>query len=306
VKFGKLMDLSGVDFTLPPDSVRTARVLARAAQSAAANRQVYIGCTGWGNPAWQGTYYPAKSKPEDYLYHYSRLFNTIELNTTHYRIPDAATIARWQEQAATHFSFCPKVPQQISHRSRLAAEEPTLRFAETVAGLGDKLGPCFIQLPDSHGPQGVHLIHQFLRLWPSTIDLHWELRHPDWFPADTGAASEGFDALEAAGHGAVITDVAGRRDVLHMELTAPVLLLRFVGNGLHPTDYSRSAAWFERIADWWQRGLRAAYVFIHQPAIELVPPFAAYWARGLNQALGIHLHEPAPIPPPSGPQGSLF
>ena len=113
--------------------------------------------------------------------------------------------------------------------------------------------------------------------------------------------------MEAAGHGTVITDVAGRRDVLHMQLTTPVLMLRFVGNGLHPTDYQRSDDWIARIADWWQRGLQAAYIFIHQPVMTQVPAFTGYWARGLNAAIGSKLIDPQPIPPPTlGVQGTLF
>jgi uncharacterized protein YecE (DUF72 family) len=308
MKFGKLDDVSQVNFDLPPDHPRTTRVLAHASKSPDHERRVYLGATGWSNQEWVGSYYPAKSKPAEFLAHYSRMFNTIEHNTTHYRIPDHDLVQRWESQSAADFVFCPKIPQQISHRARLNAEEPTLRFAEVMTGLGLKLGPCFIQLPDYHGPQGLALMQGFLRQWPREAALHWELRNPDWFSADGGPAGEGFDALEAAGHGTVITDVAGRRDVLHMQLTTPVLLLRFVGNGLHASDYVSTDAWIRRLADWWQRGLRAAYIFIHQPELAQVPPFTAYWARGLNAALGTRLRAPQPIPPPAqaGIQGSLF
>ncbi len=306
MNFGKLDSLSMVDFTMPPDAPRTERVLHGASQSPHSQRQIYLGATGWSNKEWLGSYYPAKSKPAEFLWHYSRMCNTIEFNTTHYRIPDAELVERWADQAADGFAFCPKVPQQISHRARLHAEEPTLRFAEVMTGLGDKLGPCFIQLPDHHGTQGLPLIQDFLKTWPRGVGLHWELRNPDWFASMGGAAGEGFDALEEAGHGTVITDVAGRRDVLHMQLTTPVLMLRFVGNGLHPTDYQRSDDWIARIADWWQRGLQAAYIFIHQPEMHQVPPFVGYWARGLNQALGLRLHEPKPLQATTGIQGTLF
>ncbi len=306
MNFGKLHELSKVDFTLPPDHVRTSKVLARNVKRPDFQQNVYLGATGWSNQEWRGIYYPAKAKPTEYLYHYSRIFNTIEFNTTHYRIPDLDLVQRWHDQAGPGFSFCPKVPQEISHRARLQAEEPTLRFAEVMAGLGDKLGPSFIQLPDHHGPQGEDLVQRFLKLWPQGSSLHWELRHPDWFTADGGLAGEGFDAMEAAGHGTVITDVAGRRDVLHMQLTTPVLMLRFVGNGLHPSDYVRSDAWIARIADWWQRGLQAAYIFIHQPEMEKVPPFVGYWARGLNAAIGTKLCDPQPASLYKGVQGTLF
>lgn len=306
MKFGKVGELAGVDFSLPPDHPRTARVLARASALPAAGRRVCFGATGWSNKDWLGSYYPPRTKAEDFLHHYSRLFDSIEFNTTHYRIPEPALVERWRTEAADGFLFCPKVPQQISHRARLHAEEPTLRFAEVMRGLGDRLGPCFLQLPDHHSPEGVAALHEFVQLWPQDMPLHWELRHPGWFSADGGPAGEGFDALEAAGHGTVITDVAGRRDVLHMQLTSPVLMLRFVGNGLHPTDYARTDAWVARIADWWSRGLQAAYVFIHQPDITLVPEFTAHWARELGKALGLQLKAPHPLPPPAGHQSSLF
>lgn len=306
MNFGKVADLTGIDLSLPPDAPRTARVLERALRSHGKPQKikVFLGATGWSNREWQGTWYPAKAKPQDYLRHYSKLFNTIEFNTTHYRIPEPELVERWHDEAAEGFVFCPKIPQQISHRARLRAEEPTLRFAESMKGLGNRLGPCFIQLPDHHGPAEGNLIRGFLKQWPSALPLHWELRHPDWFSAEGGPAGEGWDALEAAGHGSVITDVAGRRDVLHMALTTPVLMLRFVGNGLHPSDYERTAAWVERIADWAGRGLQESYIFIHQPEINDVPGFTAHWARELNKALGLELHVPQPII--RDVQGTLF
>lgn len=304
MKFGKLGDVSRVDFGLPPDPERTLRVLRQAARLPSTPPQVYLGTTGWANPEWTGAWYPSKAKAGDYLAYYCLLFNCIELNTTHYRIPDPATVLRWREQAQAGFSFCPKVPQQISHRAKLRAEEPTLRFAEVVMELEDLLGPCFIQLPDHHGPKDLSLIHEFLTTWPGEVGLHWELRHPDWFTADAGPMGEVLDALEAKGHGTVITDVAGRRDVLHLQLTTPTLMLRFVGNGLHPTDFSRADAWIARICEWFQGGLQSAYLFLHQPDIHLVPEFAAYWAQALNSKLGLRLTVPRAAP--TSVQGSLF
>ena len=304
MNFGKLPDISRVDFTLPSDHERTSRVLAATGKYADSQPRIYIGATGWGNKEWLGKWYPARTKPIDFLTHYTRQFNTIEFNMTHYRIPDAEMVDRWRMQASAGFVFCPKVPQQISHRARLRAEEPTLRFAEVMAGLGERLGPSFIQLPDHHGPKDLDLIRDYLKMWPDEQRLHWELRHPDWFGEGNGIAERGFDALEAAGHGTVITDVAGRRDVLHMQLTTPVLMLRFVGNGLHPTDYSRTDAWITRIGEWCEKGLREAYIFIHQPEVEQVPEFTAYWIKALNKSLMLDIALPKPID--TAIQGTLF
>jgi hypothetical protein len=89
-----------------------------------------------------------------------------------------------------------------------------------------------------------------------------------------------------------------------MQLTTPVLMLRFVGNGLRPSDYTRTDAWIARIADWSRRGLKQAWLFIHQPEMEMVPEFTAYWAKGLNKACGLSLNIPKPIEIPI--QGTLF
>ena len=304
MNFGKLHDVSQVDFMLPSDSPRTERVLQHSAKTFAGPVQIFLGATGWSNPEWVGKWYPPRTKPTDYLQHYSRIFNTIEFNTTHYRIPQSELVERWEGSAAVGFAFCPKIPQQISHRAKLKAEEPTLRFVEAIAAFKAKLGPCFIQLPDHHGPRELDLIQHFIETWPREVALQWEVRHPDWYAAAGGNAGEYWDSLEANGHGTVITDVAGRRDVLHMTLTTPVLMLRFVGNGLRPSDYARADAWIARIQAWAGAGLQKAFIFIHQPEMDQVPGFTGYWAQGLNRALGLSLHVPEPLP--TTIQGTLF
>ncbi|MEM0998501.1 MAG: DUF72 domain-containing protein [Bacteroidota bacterium] len=304
MKFGKLLDLNGVDWALPADHPRTGSVLAASPRPATQPLRIYLGATGWSNKEWVGTWYPKGTKAANYLNHYSRQFNTIEFNTTHYRIPSADLVARWYAGAQSGFRFCPKVPQQISHRARLQAEDATIRFVEVLRGLGEKLGPIFLQLPDYHGPEQAQLVLDFLRDWPADLGLYFEFRHPDWFNGSHPGAQRVFDALEAAGQGMVVTDVGGRRDVLHMELTNSILVLRFVGNGLHPSDYTRTDEWVERLQEWNEAGLREAYLFLHQPEMEQVPEFTAYWAQALNGALG----GAAPIPRKvlNGGQQSLF
>ncbi|MBL0020607.1 MAG: DUF72 domain-containing protein [Bacteroidetes bacterium] len=122
-------DISAVDFTLPPDSERTLRVLSRAAQNAQGQLKVFIGATGWGNNEWLGTWYPARTKPIDFLEHYSRQFNTIEFNMTHYRIPDAEMVDRWRMRAAEGFLFLPEAA---------AADQPS----GALAGRGTHVAVC--------------------------------------------------------------------------------------------------------------------------------------------------------------------
>ena len=291
---------------MPDDHPRTAQVLGREGQGGGAQAvRAYLGATGWSNPEWVGKWYPPRTKSIDYLRHYSKQFGCIEFNTTHYRVPDAELVARWRAEAADGFKFCPKVPQQISHYGKLNVEVATTAFTSAIHGLGDKLGPVFLQLPDHHSPVDAGLVQRFARQWPRELELHWEFRHPDWFNGNAQAEAT-FDVLEELGQGIVITDVAGRRDVLHMRLTCPKVLLRFVGNALHPTDYPRTQDWTKRLAQWGEMGLKEAYIFVHQWELELVPDFSNYWAACLRTDLGISVRSPQEWQAPPPAQPTLF
>ncbi|MCB0578661.1 MAG: DUF72 domain-containing protein [Phaeodactylibacter sp.] len=275
MKFGKLPDISGVDFSLPPDSPENSRLLAGLPEREGPPL-LHIGCTGWSMKEWVGRVYPRGTKAKDYLRAYSRQFNTIELNTTHYRIPDAATVGKWYEESAPDFRFCPKVPQSISHSRNLGlGTELIPSFCEAVLGLREKLGCCFMQMPPYFDTRRLPQLEKFLKALPGELPLAVELRHESWFsgPKSGEAAFSMFQEHRAA---AVITDVAGRRDVLHMRLTSGAALVRFVGNGLHPTDYHRVDEWVQRLAGWFEKGLREVFFFPHEPDNLLAPELAAY------------------------------
>jgi Protein of unknown function DUF72 len=91
--FGKLNNIENVDFTLPPDAPKTAEIL-RGLPTRPHLPHVYIGATGWSMKEWVGTYYPKGTKATDYLQAYGKQFNSIELNTTHYRIPSQTDIQK--------------------------------------------------------------------------------------------------------------------------------------------------------------------------------------------------------------------
>ncbi len=273
MKFGKLENIEEVDFSLPLDPLGNAKVLTGHVPT---TKQLYIGCTGWSMKEWVAKVYPKGTKSKDYLHAYAKQFNTIELNTTHYRIPNVETIDKWRKESAEDFKFCPKVPQAISHRKDLGLSSQNLRlFWDSIAGLDEKLGCCFIQLPPHFGLQKIALLEQLLEIWPHSIPLAVEVRHASWF--ETPEASRQFlNLLTKYQKAAVITDVAGRRDVLHMGVTCPIAMIRFVGNGLHKSDYERSDAWKQRLEKWYAQGLTAAYFFTHEPDNILAPELAAY------------------------------
>lgn len=303
MKFGKLSDISTVDFQLTPPEASNASFLAVHATN---DLKVYIGCTGWGMPSWVGEWYPKGTKSKDFLAVYAKQFNTIELNTTHYRIPTEEMVRKWCQAVPSDFRFCPKVPQRISHSKQLGLGGPQLPlFWESLRTFGSYLGPSFMQLPPYFGFDRLSQLQQLLAIWPEEFPLTIELRHESWF-AEATRINEWSTVLRSLGIGAVITDVAGRRDVLHDQLTQPFSIVRFVGNGLVPSDYARADAWVERILHWQQVGLQELYFFPHQPDNERAPEMCAYLVTQLQQR-GIAIRGPEPVKTDEGgTQISLF
>ena len=300
--FGRLEDISNVDFTLPPDHPDTLPLLNRYTNGD--KPRVYIGLPIWVNKSWIGGIYPATMREKDSLIWYAKQFNTIELNSTHYHIPGPDTIERWKQSVPQGFRFCPKFPQLISHESQLkSTKDMTAAFCESIAGLEEKLGDAFLQLPPYFEPSQLADLEEFVKFIPETIPLTVELRHPDWF-VDNVASLELFDVLEKYRVGTVITDVAGRRDVLHMRLTTPSAMIRFVGNGLHPTDYARIDDWVERLKFWFENGLQQLYFFVHEPDNTLAPELAIYLIEQLNKECKLNLKLPKKFS--QAVQGELF
>ncbi|MEL7163338.1 MAG: DUF72 domain-containing protein, partial [Bacteroidota bacterium] len=261
---------------------------------------IYVGATGWSMKEWVGKWYPDSTKSTDYLKHYGQQFNTIELNTTHYRIPDAALVQKWYETVPADFRFCPKVPQSVSHRNDFGQGSGNLqRFVAALDGFREKLGCAFVQLPPYFGADRLKILESFLDRWPRLLPLAVEVRHASWF-ADPFATEALMDALSARQVAAVITDVAGRRDVLHNYVTAPRTMVRFVGNGLRSTDYTRLEDWGAKLLDW---NLPETYFFPHQPDNILAPDAAAWLVEHL-QGLGVETRGPEEWAGPE--QMSLF
>ena len=169
--------------------------------------------------------------------------------------------------------------------------------------LGDNLGTCFLQLPPHFGPENLPRLERFLLDWPPEVPLAVELRHPRWF-SDKALADTVFATLEALNKTLIITDVAGRRDVLAQRLTTPTAFLRFNGHGLIASDYARADAWAARLAEWYAQGLNTAYVFIHQKDVRHAPVWAQHFLARVRELTGIVVVPPRLLP--QQVQGSLF
>lgn len=150
------------------------------------------------------------------------------------------------------------------------------------------------------GPNALDTIEKFIARLPADMDVFLELRHPAWFA--NGLNTHLYDMAKYYEVGLIITDAAGRRDCVHMHLTRPDAFIRFVGNELHPTDYTRIDDWVNRIKLWLDEGLQSLYFFIHQHNRALAPVLNKYLVEKLNAVCHLHL----PVPQMHNKQGVLF
>src|ERR687888_1336482 len=98
----------------------------------------YVGTSGWSYPSWRGGFYPAGADPKTFLAFYASRFDTVELNTTGYRLPSEEQFRRWAKPTPPGFEFAVKLP---GNRPQTVAV-----FEERVRALGDRLGPVRVTL----------------------------------------------------------------------------------------------------------------------------------------------------------------
>lgn len=291
MKFGTVENIDDVDFTLPEDHADTDKLL-KSLKKTKSRGKVYVGCAKWGIKEWIGTLYPKGTREDDFRKLYLKEFNCIELNPTHYRIHKSEVVKQWKEGADKDFRFFPKFHQGISHFKRLkGAEELTEIFFKSVNNLGNNLGCCFLQMPPNFAPKSFDVLKDYLEKLPSKPDVQLELRHPGWY-SDKNIHDELYSLLKKNKIGFVITDAAGRRDMVHMRLSTPDAYIRFVGNSLHPTDYKRIDDWIKRISQWLESGVRCVYFTMHMHDEKDSPELCRYLVQNLNKQCDLKLHVP--------------
>ena len=289
--FGRVpeTELNNVNFNLPLEPKINKQVLEG---KKAKNTEVYLGCAKWGRKEWIGKIYPKGTKDTQFLDEYVKHYNSIELNATHYKLYNPADIKKWADKAkAQNFKFSPKVYQGISHFGSLNDKQfLTDTFLEGVVAFGEQLGPIFLQVSDKFGPKRKEELFNYLGTLPKDVQFFLEVRHPDWFLQPN--SEELFKKLKKLKIGAVITDTAGRRDCCHMHLTIPQAFIRYVGNSLHKTDFTRIDEWIKRIEYWINNGLEELYFFMHMHDEATSPELTVYLAEKLNKDCKLNIPVP--------------
>lgn len=102
----------------------------------------HIGTSGWHYRHWIGRFYATDLAPDAWLTYYARYFDTVEVNSSFYRLPTPNVIAHWLDVTPDHFVFATKASRFITHLKKLKQPEVTLPpFLDVLTGLGARRGP---------------------------------------------------------------------------------------------------------------------------------------------------------------------
>jgi uncharacterized protein YecE (DUF72 family) len=209
--------------------------------------RVRIGCSGWNYKHWREIFYPKGLPPRRWLDHYARFFDTVEVNSTFYRLPKRHAVENWARESPPGFLFTIKMSRYVTHIKRLTGLEPSLAlFYSRIDPLvgSPKLGPVLWQLPPTF-PRNDDRLAESLKQLPQGRHC-FEFRHPSWFAADV------YTLLREHSAALVIGDSPKYPFQTH-EVTADWTFIRFHhGRRGRRGKYSESELeeWAQRIEAW--------------------------------------------------------
>jgi uncharacterized protein YecE (DUF72 family) len=208
---------------------------------------LYVGTSGWSYPTWRPGFYPAGTKPADFLRFYAEQFPSVELNTTGYRLPREELFERWAEQTPPGFQFAPKA----NAHSRFDAAT----FAARVGLLGERLGPIRLVVGSARD-EGLLML--LLGSFEPTVPLAFDFRHDSWDGSEADLPS----------------------NVVRVNALEAEAAFRYVRLREPPYSDDDLRAWAERLRPQLEEGVRVYCYFKHEDE-----PTAPTYAQRLRELL---------------------
>jgi len=201
---------------------------------------IRIGCSGWQYQHWRGDFYPAALPSAKWLEYYATRFDTVEINNSFYRLPEASTFRAWAERAPRGFVYAVKASRYLTHMKKLTdPADPLNLFFSRARSLGRTLGPVLFQLPP-RWPLNLERLATFLAALPRRRRHAIEFRDPSWYTAEAVALLERYHVA------LVLHDMPGSAS--GQRHVGPFVYVRFHGPQKYGGRYSDAA--LENWATW--------------------------------------------------------
>lgn len=227
--------------------------------------KLILGAPVWGCEGWRGSLYPSNAKSKEFLYHYSRSLEAIELNSTFYGLPSDERLKNWVEQTPSDFIFCPKVPRHISHsKDQLIKTERWINFWKRLDVLSERQVRVFLQLPETYSLSYLSDLENLLKTKPAHSKIAVEFRHPEYFN-EGQVIPEVCELFSKWNAYPIISDTLGKRYSLHQSYIGGETFVRFLGREDVAEDTLRLKEWVLRFEELRLQGVKTIYFFVHQP-----------------------------------------
>jgi uncharacterized protein YecE (DUF72 family) len=202
--------------------------------------EIRVGTSGWIYRDWRERYYPAEMPTAKWFAYYCQDFDTVEINNTFYRLPEAKAFEAWRAQAPPHFLYAIKCNRYLTHNLKLTkAAEPLDRFFSRAMLLGEHLGPVLYQLPPRWKKNAARLA-EFCAQLPDKVAHVVEFRELGWLDDEIYAVLRQYEV------GICIHDLLPRHPKV---VTGRTTYIRFHGAaGKYFGRYRRDQ--LRRWADW--------------------------------------------------------
>jgi uncharacterized protein YecE (DUF72 family) len=241
---------------------------------------VRVGCSGWNYASWRGAVYPPGLPPRRWLERYAELFDTVEVNSTFYRLARQTAVEAWARTTPADFVFAVKASRYLTHIKRLTdLDRGFSRFYEPLGPLieAGKLGPVLWQLPENF-----HRDDERLARWLEALPegRHTiEFRHPSWF------SDAVLEALRQRGVALTVGDHPDRPFQPHVATTDWWFVRFHWGARGRRGNYSEAELreWARRITSW--RREREVWAYFNNDWEGFAPRNGVYLARQLGSMI---------------------
>ena len=228
------------------------------------NQSYFYGTSGLILPVPNKQYYPVEFQDKSRLTYYASLFNSLEVNSSFYKVPMASTVQKWATEVPDDFRFTFKLFRDITHQKGFVFDTELIdHFMQTIDLAGHKKGSLLVQLPPSVTNGNIRQLEKILAgirfndpklAWDTAV----EFRSKSWYNEET------YDLLSQYNMGLVIQDMPASATPIQ-QVSTNFIYLRFHGpNGNYKDSYNDDFLYeyAEYVKDWLDEG-KKVYVYFN-------------------------------------------
>lgn len=238
--------------------------------------KIYIGTSGWSYKHWNDTFYPETVKVKDQFHYYQSLFNTVEINSSFYRLPSAKTVKHWADSVSKGFLFSVKASRYITHLKKLHDTDASVdEFLQRLASFKATLGPVLFQLPPNM-KYNEERLRTFISALPEGYKYVFEFRNKEWY------RQEVYDVLSEYNCAFCIFELAGQFTPELVTTNFVYIRLHGPGQNKYQGSYTdiQLKKWADKCRAWQKQSLDVFLYFDNDEK-----GYAAFNAESLKEML---------------------